>query len=199
MRGVGGVVCGGQLPGSVSSLAALQRLPVVELRHQAALHGIKNGGVIGRSELVVRLSNHYRVGHDVVLDGDEDIVNGEEEVVMEDLVMETEEEQVVPLQQKEDDVDQGTYILEQAKEEVVVGQQTFTIEEQEQYLEEEEEVEEEEEDEEDEDEDEGNSRIANIRYKIGGVESEIGQEMMVQVLPKQVGFITNPMNFCFIP
>ena len=198
--------CKGALPSGVESVAQLARLPIVELRHQATQqHGVRNAQSLGRAELVERLGRHFEASHGVVLEGEggqvvigstidrlRNRIRGGREVKeeagrvgeeVEDLVMESEEEQVVPLQEEVE----GDYIIEQEEveeEEVVAESYTIHTEEGDEYHEE---VEyEDEEEEEDEDDDEDGPSLTNMRYKIGGGEATGGQEMVVQVLPKAV-------------
>ena len=141
--------------------------------------GVETDGEQGQvviGDTIDRLRNRIKGRKD---EKEEVIVKGEEEGRVEDLVMEAEEEQVVPLQQEVE----GQYLLGQRGEGVA---EAYTIHTHQQFAEQEvsyegEEVEEEEEQEEEE---EGPS-LTNIRYKISG-ESDGGQEMVVQVLPKAV-------------
>ena len=205
--GVGGR-CEEALPAGVESLPQLARLPTVELRGAGEAHGVRNFGLLSRADLVDRLARHFQVSHGMEVEADqgqvvigdtidrlrnrikgrrdekeEVIVKGEEEGGVEDLVMEAEEEQVVPLQQEVE----GQYLLGQRGEGVA---EAYTIHTHQQFTEQEvsyegEDGEQEEEEEEDEEEEEESPSLANIRYKISG-ESDGGQEMVVQVLPKAV-------------
>jgi hypothetical protein len=193
--------CLGELPPGLETLGQLARLPIVELRQQAGqLHGLRNAAVLGRQDLVERLAKHFQAAHGLELEGDggngvigdtidrlrtrirgrkdvkeESVKDGDTDGVMEDLVMESEEEQVVPLQDEEQM--EREYIIERQEESPGEGE-AYTVHTQHQFTGEEE-VEYEEGQEE--------PSLANMRYKIGGGEGEDGgQEMVVQVLPKAV-------------